>query len=92
MMFGSIVSAVLAHKQIVIAAIAVTGLIAYSLPSNTLAYAQNIFFPGQGPPPVNIDRNIQIPCRPYCDIANEPEDVNQDVDDILHLHIGFSFV
>ena len=90
MMFGSIVSAVLAHKQIVIAAIAVTGLIAYSLPSNTLAYAQNIFFPDQFP--IIIDRNIQIPCRPYCDIANKPEPVNRDIDDILHLHITFSFV
>jgi hypothetical protein len=89
-MFEKITSAVKAHKHIVIAAIAVTSLIAYSLPSNTLAYAQSIFFPDQFP--ITIDRNIEIPCRPYCDIANEPEDVNRDVDDILHLHIEFSFV
>jgi hypothetical protein len=88
-MFENITSALKAHKQIVIAAIAITGLITYSLPTNFLASAQSVFFPNLDP--VTINRDITIPCRPYCNIANEPEDVNVDVDDILHLHLGFSF-
>jgi hypothetical protein len=91
-MFENITSALKAHKQIVIAAIAITGLITYSLPTNFLASAQSVFFPNLPNLPVTIDRDITIPCRPYCNIANEPEDVNRDVDDILHLHLGFSFV
>ena len=91
-MFENITSAVKAHKNIVIAAIAVSGLIAYSLPGNMIAYAQSVFFPNGDP--VTITREIQIPCQPYCNRAgvDEPEDLNVVVDDILHLHIGFSFV
>lgn len=92
-MFENITSAVKAHKHIVIAAIAVTSLIAYSLPANTIAYAQSVLFPNRDLP-VTINREIEIPCQPYCNRAgvDEPEDVNVNVDDILHLHIGFSFV
>jgi hypothetical protein len=98
-MFETITSAIIAHKQIVIAAIAITGLIGYSIPNNMLASAQSFFFPDiPGLPdnvpglPRTIDRDIEIPCRPYCNIDNQPEDVNVDIDDILHLHLGFSFV
>jgi hypothetical protein len=50
-MFESVTKAVLAHKQVVIAAVALSGLVAYMLPGNMFATAQN----GQGPPPINID-------------------------------------
>jgi hypothetical protein len=40
-MFESAKKAVLAHKHVVIAAIAVTGLVAYVLPGNMFATAQN---------------------------------------------------
>jgi hypothetical protein len=91
-MFESITRAVKAHKHLAIAAIAVTVLVSYSLPSNMVASAQNFLFPPTDNLPVIINRNIEIPCLPYCNPANEPEDVDVDVDDILHLHIGFSFV
>jgi hypothetical protein len=80
-MFKSITSAVLAHKQIVIAAIAITGLAMYAFPSNILAAAQIV-----------IDRTIEIPCLPYCNVANEPDDVDVSIPGVLELHLSFSFV
>jgi hypothetical protein len=80
-MFKSITSAVLAHKQIVIAAIAITGLAMYAFPSTILAAAQTV-----------IDRTIEIPCLPYCNIANEPDDVDVSIPGVLELHLSFSFV
>jgi hypothetical protein len=82
-MFGSITRAALAHKQVVIAAVAIAVLAMYAFPNTMVAFAQL---------PRIIDREIRIPCLPYCNVANEPEDVNVDIDDILHLHISFSFV
>jgi hypothetical protein len=80
-MSKSIRSAVLAHKQIVIAAIAITGLAMYAFPSTILAAAQTV-----------IDRTIEIPCLPYCNIANEPDDVDVSIPGVLELHLSFSFV
>lgn len=80
-MFKSITSAVLAHKQIVIAAIAITGLAMYAFPGNIIAAAQTI-----------INRNIEIPCLPYCNVANEPDDVDVSIPGVLELHLSFSFV
>jgi hypothetical protein len=80
-MFESITRAVLAHKQIVIAAIAITGLALYAFPSTMLAAAQTV-----------INRDIEIPCLPYCNVANEPEDVDVSIPGVLELHLSFSFV
>jgi hypothetical protein len=80
-MFKSITSAVLAHKQIVIAAIAITGLAMYAFPGTILAAAQTV-----------IDRTIEIPCLPYCNVANEPDDVDVSIPGVLELHLSFSFV
>ena len=80
-MFESITRAVLAHKQIVIAAVAITGLIIYAFPSSMLAAAQNV-----------ITRNIEIPCLPYCPESTLPPDQDIVVDDIVEVHIHFSLV
>jgi hypothetical protein len=78
-MFKSITTAVLAHKQIVIAAIAITGLVVYAFPGNMLAAAQTL-----------VDRTIEIPCLPYCNIAApNPIDISTPAGDI---HIEFSLV
>ena len=85
-MFGSILVAVLAHKQVVIAAVAVTGLVMYAFPYNMMASANH-------GTQVNIQRNIEIPCLPYCNIANEPEPIDRTVGQgRVHIQIGFSFV
>ena len=81
-MFENITNAVNAHKQIVIAAIAITGLIAYSFPTNMLAQAQDA---------ITITRNIEIPCLPYCDIENEPDDIHFE-NDFVKIDIFLSFV
>jgi hypothetical protein len=84
-MFESILGAVLAHKQIFIAAIAISGLVVYAFPYNMLAQADHT--------PISIARDINIPCRPYCDIANEPEDIDRVVGNgLVHIQITFSFV
>ncbi|HKG71932.1 MAG TPA: hypothetical protein VKA87_08535, partial [Nitrososphaeraceae archaeon] len=87
-MFETITSAIIAHKQILIAAIAITGLITYSVPTNMLASAQSFFFPdipglpGNTPGlPVDIDVTR---CEPYCN-----NNVNVDIDELVHIHIGF---
>ena len=78
-MFKSITRALLAHKHIVIAAIAVTTLAIYAFPSSMLAAAQII-----------INRDIEIPCLPYCNIS-PPEDIDI-VNDAVEVHIHFSLV
>jgi hypothetical protein len=82
-MFESITRAVLAHKQIVIAAVAIAGLGIYMFPSSMFAAAQNV-----------ITRNIEIPCLPYCaNLAqNPPPDQDIVIDDIVEVHIHFSLV
>lgn len=71
--------AILAHKQALIAAIAVTGVLVSSLPYNMIAFAQ-----------IAIDREIEIPCEPYC-IIDEPEDIIVDAPPVS-VQIGFSFI
>ena len=83
-MFKSILGAVLAHKQIAIAAIAISGLVVYAFPYNMFAQADHLA--------VNIDRDIEIPCLPYCNIVNEPEDLDFEAGGIVHVQIDFSFV
>lgn len=80
-MFESITRAVLAHKQIVIAAIAITGLGMYTFSNSIIAAAQTV-----------IDRTFLIPCLPYCNEANEPDDVDVVVPGVLELHLSFEFV
>jgi hypothetical protein len=79
-MLQSMSKVIVAHKQALIAAIAVTGVLVSSLPFNMEAFAQ-----------ILIDREIEIPCIPYCNIANEPEDIDIDTPAGSVL-IGFSFV
>ena len=82
-MFESITRAVLAHKQIVIAAIAVTGLAIYAFPTSMIASAQRV-----------IERNIEIPCLPYCNIS-PPADINVSAppnNPVVIIHIHFSLV
>ncbi len=84
-MFESVLGAVLAHKQIVIAAIAISGLVVYAFPYNMLtAQADHLA--------VNIDRDIEIPCLPYCNIVNEPEDLDFEAGGVAHVQITFTFV
>lgn len=96
-MFESILGALLAHKQIVIAAIAITGIGVYAFPFNALnlnqAQADHATISNQL-------TEVEIPCLPYCDIANEPEDIEVIVDNpldpnappIVHVEVRFSFV
>jgi hypothetical protein len=79
-MFESITRSVLAHKQIVIAAVAITGLAIYAFPSSLLAAAQLV-----------INRNIEIPCLPYCPETALPSNIDQTVDGV-EIHIHFSLV
>jgi hypothetical protein len=74
--------AILAHKHLIIAAVAISGLVVYAFPYNMLASANHgtLF---------NFDRTIQIPCVPYCNISIP--DVNVDTGTV-HVRIGFSFV
>jgi hypothetical protein len=83
-MFKSILGAVLAHKQIAIAAIAISGLVVYAFPYNMFAQADHLA--------VNIDEDIEIPCLPYCDIVDEPEDLDFEVAGTAHVQITFTFV
>jgi hypothetical protein len=81
-MFESITRAVLAHKQIVIVAVAIAGLAIYMFPSSMLAAAQIV-----------INRNIEIPCLPYCEnVPNLPPDNVDIVNDFVEVHIHFSLV
>ncbi len=91
-MFTSILGALSAHKQIVIVAIAITGIGVYVFPYNALnlspAEAEHGFA-------VNIDETIEIPCLPYCQVANEPDDVIIGADEDnppAHIELRFEFV
>jgi hypothetical protein len=82
-MFESILGAVLAHKQIVIAAIAISGLVVYAFPYNMVAQADHLA--------INIDRDIEIPCLPYCNI-DVPDPIDVEAGGIVHVQITFSLV
>jgi hypothetical protein len=95
-MFKRITRAVLAHKQVFIAAIAISGLIGYSLPGSSIfANAQLPDFIRNLIPPINIDRQVQIPIGPYGNIAPlEPREVNispPSLEDRIQIRIGWSF-
>lgn len=84
-MLKSIVGAVIAHKQLVIAAIAISGLIVYAFPTTMMAYADHR--------PVSIERNIQLRCLPYCQTAADVlNDGIERVNNNVHIRIGFSFL
>lgn len=83
-MFKSILGAVVAHKQIAIAVIAISGLVVYAFPYNLLtAQADHLA--------INIDRDIEIPCLPYCNI-DAPDDIDVEEGGIVHVQITFSLV
>jgi hypothetical protein len=83
-MFESILGAVLAHKRVAIAAIAISGLVVYAFPYNMVAQADHLA--------VNIDEDIEIPCLPYCNIVDEPEDLDFEAGGVAHVQITFTFV
>jgi hypothetical protein len=82
-MFKSILGAVLAHKQIAIAAIAISGLVVYAFPYNMFAQADHLA--------VNVDEDIEIPCLPYCEIE-APDDIDFEAGGVVHVQIDFSLV
>jgi hypothetical protein len=91
-MFKPILGALIAHKHIVIAAIAITGIGVYAFPYNALNLNQAQADHGFA---ANIDREIEIPCLPYCNIENEPDDViigAEDDNPPAHIEIRFTFV
>ena len=81
-MFKTILGAVLAHKQIAIAAIAISGLVVYAFPYNMFAQADHLA--------VNVDEDIEIPCLPYCNI--ELEDLDFEAGGVVHVQISYSLV
>jgi hypothetical protein len=93
-MFKPILGALTAHKHIVIAAIAITGIGVYAFPYNALNLNQAQADHGFA---ANIDRDILIPCQPYCSFggAQEPDDViigREDANPPAHIEIRFTFV
>jgi hypothetical protein len=84
-MFESVINAVIGHKKAVIAAAALTGLMLYAFPYNMLASADHR--------DINISQDIEIPCLPYCQNVEPPEDIDIDNEQAsLHVQITFSFV
>jgi hypothetical protein len=95
-MFKSILGALLAHKHIVIAAIAMTGIGVYAFPFNALNQAQ-----ADHASIANHIQNVEIPCPvQYCNPDNLPETqetivehpLNENAPPIVHIRISFSFV
>ena len=97
-MFESILGALLAHKHIVIAAIAITGIGVYAFPFNALnlnqAQADHATI-------ANHIQDVQIPCPvQYCNPDNLPDTqetivehpLNENAPPIVHIRITFSFV
>jgi hypothetical protein len=80
---------ILTRKQIVIAAIAITGLIMSAFPYTMPASADHLA--------VNVDEDIEIPCLPPpdangCSIENEPEDLDFEAGGKAHQQRTFTFV
>ncbi len=73
--------AILAHKHLIIAAVAISGLVVYAFPYNMLASADHR--------DINFSRTIEIPCVPYCYISIPDVDVDAPP---VHVQIRFSFV
>jgi len=94
-MFESILGALLAHKHIVIAAIAITGIGVYAFPFNALnlnqAQADHATI-------ANHIQNVEIPCPvQYCNVPDTQETIvehplNENAPPIVHIRITFSFV
>ena len=84
-MLESIVGTVLAHKQLIIAATVISGVIFYAgSVAIAPAFAQ----------PRLIERNIQIHCLPYCQQAANilGDRVIEHINDVVHIRITFSFL
>jgi len=95
-MFKSILGALLAHKQVVIAAIAIAGIGVYAFPYNALNQAQ-----ADHASIVNHFQDVEIPCPvQYCNPDNLPDTQETIVEHplfenappIVHIRITFSFV
>jgi hypothetical protein len=83
-MLESVIRAMLADKQVIIGAVAITVLLAYMLPGNMFAFAQvPPTPPDDSTPPIIIDQIIEIPCLPYCDVDDEPEPDERQEDNII---------
>jgi hypothetical protein len=83
-MFKPILGAVLAHKHLVIAAIAVSGLVVYAFPYNVVE-ADHL--------PISIDETIEVACEPYCAIVEDAlQPIDQTFGDLVHVQISYTFV
>ena len=85
-MFEYITGAVAAHKYLVIAAIAISAVAIYMVPSTLLTPASAEHRD------INITREIVIPCEPYC--VRPPvlvEGIDREAGPV-HIQISFRFV
>jgi len=85
-MFKSFSGTTSTHKHLVIAAIAISGLMMFGF-----AYTLQIQQANAEHRPISISRSIEIPCLPYCNIANEPQD-REIIGTFHHIRLAFSFV
>jgi hypothetical protein len=77
--------AVLKHKRVIIAAVAVTSLMMIgAFPYTVPASADHLA--------INVDRDIEIPCHPSCAPENEPEDLDFEAGGTTHTQVTFTFV
>jgi hypothetical protein len=91
-MFESILGALLAHKHIVIAAIAITGIGVYAFPFNALnlnqAQADHATI-------ANHIQTVEIPCPvQYCNVPDTQETIvenplDENAPPIVHIRISF---
>jgi hypothetical protein len=89
-MFKSILGALLAHKHIVIAAIAITGIGVYAFPFNALLNQ------AQADHATIVNREIIVPCQPYCELPDREivieDPLNPEGPPIVHIQINFSLL
>ncbi len=84
-MFESMVGAIIAHKHLVIAAIAISAVMVYAFPTTMIANADHRA--------INIERNVELRCLPYCQQAADVlGDGIERVTNNVHIRIGFSFL
>jgi hypothetical protein len=83
-MFESTIGALPARKQMAIAAIAISGLMVFT-------FANMVEQASASHRPISFTRNIDIPCLPYCNVGNQPQD-REIVTPFHHIVLDFSFI
>ena len=85
-MFGSTTGAFPAHKPMIIAAIAISGLMLF-------AFAGMVEQASANHREISFTRNISIPCLPYCNMPPGGGPVDREiVTPFHHITLDFSFV